>query len=119
MKDIHGTEIDKELTFFKIHDIDDDGFWDIQELRIMFGIEYALNPKSHQVRRVIDQVYSHADTNKDKFISVDEYLHNELAFLKPIKQREEGKIRAKRNNKNNSDITHLESLQRIPNKYQA
>lgn len=89
MKDIHGIEINDEYTFFRIHDLDNDHFWDIEELRYIFGTEHELNPNSNQVKRIIDRIYYQVDTNQDKFISVDEYLYNELAFLKPIKEVEE------------------------------
>lgn len=81
MKEHHGIEINDEVTFFKLHDLDGDGYWDEGELKYMFGIESDVDPNSSHIQHIIARIYQEIDTNKDKFISLKEYVSKKLASV--------------------------------------
>jgi inorganic pyrophosphatase/exopolyphosphatase len=93
MHDAHQIEVTDEVTFFKLHDLDGDGFWDEYELKSMYGLERDIDPNATHIKLIIDRVYKDMDMNKDRFISMDEYITSKLPSLskKEEKQEEEWK----------------------------
>lgn len=81
MKAHHGIEINDEVTFFKLHDLDGDGYWDEGELKYMFGVESDTDPNSSHIQHVIARIYQEIDTNNDRFISLKEYIAKKLAAV--------------------------------------
>ncbi|KAI8992059.1 hypothetical protein BDF20DRAFT_84429 [Mycotypha africana] len=74
MHEAHQIEINDEVAFFKIHDLNKDGFWDENELRSMYGLERDIDPNAQHVQMIIEKVYEKMDLNRDRFISQDEYI---------------------------------------------
>jgi hypothetical protein len=67
-----------DVSFFKWHDIDSDGYLDRRELEMMYhGMddEEHMTPKEkYEMRLVIDQVIAEADKNHDGLVSLQEFL---------------------------------------------
>ncbi|KAG0747311.1 hypothetical protein G6F57_003699 [Rhizopus arrhizus] len=99
MKEAHQMEVADEVSFFKIHDLNKDGFWDEDELMSMYGIERGIDPKAEHIQVIIEEIYKAMDLNKDRFISQDEYITS--TFLPTItKQQEEKEKEIKKKSKN-------------------
>lgn len=81
MLDAHHIEITDEITFFKLHDIDKDGFWSVQEVSAIYGIERNVDPNAPYIKGLVERVYQIMDKDKDRFISLEEYLSNKLPDL--------------------------------------
>lgn len=89
MHDAHQIEVTDEVTFFKIHDLDNDGFWSESELQSMYGLERDIDPNANHIKIIIDRVYQDMDFNKDRFISLDEYITSKLPVLTKLDQERE------------------------------
>ncbi|KAL2724408.1 nucleobindin-2-like [Vespula squamosa] len=85
MQDDMGTEDFDLKKFFYIHDIDDNGVWDQNEVKALFikdldemygkGIpEDDLLEKEEEMERMREHVFNEADLNKDGLISYQEFL---------------------------------------------
>lgn len=69
-------------SFFKLHDLDMDGFWDEAEIQAIYGLHHHSMrekiPQSELVegrtKVVVDKVLQRLDSNKDGQISLDEFL---------------------------------------------
>lgn len=72
-------------TFFMLHDIDGNGFWDENEVKVLFinelnkmyqaGVpEDDMKERAEEMERMREHVFQEADTNKDGLISYDEFL---------------------------------------------
>ena len=72
-------------TFFKMHDLDGNGQWDENEVRILFKkeLDKAYDPnapeddmreREEEMERMREHVFKESDGNKDHMISYDEFL---------------------------------------------
>ncbi len=69
-------------SFFKLHDLDSDGVWDIPEIQAVYGLHHhsvkEKIPQQHvmdsRTRVVVEKVLERLDTDKDNRISLDEFL---------------------------------------------
>lgn len=108
MHDAHQMEIMDEVTFFKLHDLDGDGFWDEKELQSMYGFERDVDPNANHIKLIIDGVYKDMDMNKDRFISQDEYINSKLPSLSKKEEQQEEEWKKKeeeaRNKKYNQKV---------------
>lgn len=79
-----GQEFDPK-TFFMLHDLDSNGFWDENEVKILFikeldkvyqqGMpEDDMRERAEEMERMREHVFKEADTNKDNLISYQEFL---------------------------------------------
>lgn len=89
MHDDHHIEVTDEVTFFKLHDLDNDGFWDEKELKSMYGLERDVDPNASHINIIIDRIYKDMDMNKDRFISMDEYITSKLPILTQLDRETE------------------------------
>ncbi|KAI8638974.1 hypothetical protein BD408DRAFT_422226 [Parasitella parasitica] len=135
MNEAHQIEVTDEVTFFKLHDLDGDGFWDEKELQSMYGLERDIDPKTSHIKLIIDRVYKEMDMNKDRFISLDEYITAKLPSLSQREENLEKEIKknappkkSKKKAQNNSKAEPIVNNKRsssknaegaIPNKYRA
>ncbi|GMK56623.1 hypothetical protein CspeluHIS016_0304630 [Cutaneotrichosporon spelunceum] len=76
----HHIESFDESSFFKLHDLDLDGFWDRAEIAAIYGLRHhsISNPdkKKHDAdfeKRVVDAVLLKLDTDGDGKVSLDEF----------------------------------------------
>ncbi|KAI8976911.1 hypothetical protein BDB01DRAFT_801827 [Pilobolus umbonatus] len=76
MKEVHQIEVNDAITFFRMFDLDNDHFWDEEEVRRMYHI--AIDDESDRAQSILHSVYDILDGNRDGFISVDEYLVHRL-----------------------------------------
>jgi len=72
-------------TFFAMHDLDGNGQWDENEVRVLFKkeLDKAYDPnapeddmreREEEMERMREHVFKESDTNKDHLISFDEFL---------------------------------------------
>merc|ERR1712241_85790 len=72
-------------TFFAMHDLDGNGQWDENEVRILFRKELDkvydpnepeddMREREEEMERMREHVFSESDSNKDRLISYDEFL---------------------------------------------
>jgi len=72
-------------TFFNMHDLDGNGQWDENEVKILFKkeLDKAYDPnapeddmreREEEMERMREHVFKESDTNKDSLISYDEFL---------------------------------------------
>jgi len=72
-------------TFFAMHDLDGNGQWDDNEVRVLFKkeLDKAYDPnapeddmkeREEEMERMREHVFKESDTNKDHMISYDEFL---------------------------------------------
>jgi len=72
-------------TFFAMHDLDGNGQWDENEVRILFRkeLDKAYDPnapeddmreREEEMERMREHVFKESDSNKDRLISFDEFL---------------------------------------------
>jgi len=72
-------------TFFAMHDLDGNGQWDENEVRILFKkeLDKAYDPnapeddmkeREEEMERMREHVFKESDSNKDRMISFDEFL---------------------------------------------
>merc|ERR1719245_2426620 len=72
-------------TFFAMHDLDGNGQWDENEVRILFKkeLDKAYDPnapeddmreREEEMERMREHVFKESDKNKDRMISYDEFL---------------------------------------------
>lgn len=69
-------------SFFKLHDLDLDGYWDIPEIQAVYGLHHhSVKEKIPQqevmdsrTRVVVDKVLARLDSDKDERISLAEFL---------------------------------------------
>lgn len=69
-------------SFFKLHDLDMDGFWDVPEIQAVYGLHHhSVKEKIPQpevvderTKKVVEEVLQKLDTNKDQKVSLDEFL---------------------------------------------
>ncbi|KAG0178163.1 DNA topoisomerase 3-beta-1 [Apophysomyces sp. BC1021] len=78
MHDTHQIQVSDEVTFFKLHDLDGDGFWDDRELRAMYGLERDIDPNAVHVKTIINRAFEELDTGRDGLISLTEYMRSKL-----------------------------------------
>ncbi|KAF1800551.1 hypothetical protein V8B55DRAFT_1535063 [Mucor lusitanicus] len=95
MNEAHQIEVTDEVTFFKLHDVDGDGFWDEKELQSMYGLERDIDPNTSHIKKIIDRVYEEMDMNKDRFISMDEYITAKLPSITAREEKLEKEYRKK------------------------
>jgi hypothetical protein len=134
MTEAHQIEVKDEVTFFKLHDLDNDGFWDEKELQSMYGLERDIDPNANHIKRIIDSVYQEMDLNRDRFISMDEYMNARLPSVskeeeemiqkrktgEPKKNKQKNQKKAKKADtvpENNKKKT--EKYEGVPNKFRA
>ncbi|KAI8047963.1 uncharacterized protein B0P05DRAFT_565071 [Gilbertella persicaria] len=89
MSESHNIEIQDEVAFFKIHDLNQDGFWDEEELKSMYGLERDIDPNAQHIKLIIDRVFQDMDLNRDRLISLDEYINAKLPMITEKQQRVE------------------------------
>lgn len=138
MNEAHQIEVTDEVTFFKLHDLDGDGFWDEKELQSMYGLERDIDPNTSHIKLIIDRVYEEMDMNKDRFISLDEYITAKLPSISAREEKLEQDIKKKapsssapKHNKRKASSEKAKSIVKnkrsssknaegvIPNKYRA
>ncbi|KAI9032879.1 hypothetical protein CLU79DRAFT_728471 [Phycomyces nitens] len=78
LHDTHQIQSADEMSFFKIHDLNGDGFWDAHELRAMYGLERDIDPDAKHVRTIIDRVFADLDKDLDGYVSMAEYMTTKL-----------------------------------------
>jgi hypothetical protein len=90
-------------TFFALHDLNGDGFWNDDEIEALFQIEIEkayndTNPdddpkeKIEEMYRMREHVVAQMDKNKDRLISLEEFLQdNEAQVADAVKKDEEWK----------------------------
>merc|ERR1719394_1990979 len=72
-------------TFFNMHDLDGNGQWDENEVRVLFKkeLDKAYDPnapeddmreREEEMERMREHVFKESDSNKDRLISFDEFL---------------------------------------------
>lgn len=72
-------------TFFMLHDIDGNGYWDENEVKVLFINELNklyeagtpeddMKERAEEMERMREHVFQEADTNKDGLISYEEFL---------------------------------------------
>merc|ERR1719461_620969 len=72
-------------TFFAMHDLDGNGQWDENEVRVLFKkeLDKAYDPnapeddmkeREEEMERMREHVFKESDTNKDRMISYEEFL---------------------------------------------
>lgn len=96
MAETHQIEVKDEVTFFKLHDLDKDGFWDEKELKSMYGLERDIDPNASHIKRIIDSVYQEMDLNRDRFVSMDEYMNARLPTVSKKEKKMEEEMLQKR-----------------------
>jgi hypothetical protein len=99
MQDDHHIEVTDEVTFFKLHDLDNDGFWSDKELQSLYGFERDIDPNESHIKTIIDRVYQDMDLNKDGFISLEEYITNQLPSLSKNDEKIEVDMKEETKNK--------------------
>ncbi|XP_058831274.1 nucleobindin-2 [Topomyia yanbarensis] len=81
---MNGQDFDPK-TFFMLHDIDGNGFWDENEVKVLFinelnkmyqagAPEDDMKERAEEMERMREHVFTEADTNKDGLISYEEFL---------------------------------------------
>ncbi|XP_059616068.1 nucleobindin-2 [Phlebotomus argentipes] len=81
---MEGQDFDPK-TFFMMHDLDGNGFWDELEVKALFvkeldkvyqaGVpEDDMKERAEEMERMREHVFKEADVNKDNLISYDEFL---------------------------------------------
>lgn len=100
MHEEHEIEITDEVTFFKLHDLDDDGFWDESDIRAMYGFEEASDTGSDHAKVIIKRVIKGMDVDEDGRVSLEEYIKHKLPLL--TKREEEARQESKKNKKKNA-----------------
>lgn len=81
---MEGQDFDPK-SFFMLHDIDGNGYWDENEVKVLFinelnkmyqaGVpEDDMKERAEEMERMREHVFQEADTNKDGLISYDEFL---------------------------------------------
>ncbi|XP_058461233.1 nucleobindin-2 [Malaya genurostris] len=81
---MNGQDFDPK-TFFMLHDIDGNGFWDENEVKVLFinelnkmyqagAPEDDMKERAEEMERMREHVFKEADTNKDGLISYEEFL---------------------------------------------
>ncbi|KAG2209995.1 hypothetical protein INT47_003431 [Mucor saturninus] len=127
MHDDHHIEVTDEVTFFKIHDLDGDGFWDEQELKSMYGLERSIDPNAQHIKVIIDRVYKDMDMNKDRYISMDEYITSKLPILTQLDKEREHRWKQEEMDKHvdksfvniSPGLFRQEGANYVPNKFKA
>lgn len=72
-------------SFFMLHDIDGNGFWDENEVKVLFinelnkmyqagAPEDDMKERAEEMERMREHVFQEADTNKDGLISYEEFI---------------------------------------------
>ncbi|RNA12552.1 nucleobindin-2 isoform X1 [Brachionus plicatilis] len=88
------------VTFFKLHDIDGNNYWDEFEVEALFNIELdkiynktdpEFDPaeRFEEMNRMREHVFGEIDKNKDRLVSLDEFV--ESTKSREFKQNEEWK----------------------------
>uniref|UniRef100_A0A914Z359 Nucleobindin n=1 Tax=Panagrolaimus superbus TaxID=310955 RepID=A0A914Z359_9BILA len=88
-------------TFFALHDLNGDGFWNDDEIEALFQIEIEkvyneTNPdddpkeRIEEMYRMREHVVSQMDKNNDRLISLDEFLKDNEAQTPPANKQDEG-----------------------------
>lgn len=81
---MEGQDFDPK-SFFMLHDIDGNGYWDENEVKVLFinelnkmyqaGVpEDDMKERAEEMERMREHVFQEADTNKDGLISYDEFV---------------------------------------------
>lgn len=89
----HQIEISDEVAFFKIHDLNHDGFWDERDLWYMYGFEGGFDSDSEYVKLIIHKAFEEMDKNGDRLISLDEYTNAKLPQINQKYQKAEEKVK--------------------------
>ena len=92
----HQIEITDEVAFFKIHDLNNDGFWSQEEMQSLYGVERGIDPTENHIMSLIDSVFEEMDTNKDRYISLEEYLAHNLPAVSKEDEAKEQEIKKKK-----------------------
>ena len=72
-------------TFFAMHDLNGDNYWDEDEVRVLFRKELDkvydpnepeddMREREEEMERMREHVFKESDTNKDHLISYDEFM---------------------------------------------
>lgn len=96
---LQGEEFDP-VTFFKLHDIDGNNYWDEFEVEALFNIELdkiynrtdpEFDPaeRFEEMNRMREHVFGEIDKNKDRLVSLEEFV--ESTKSREFKQNEEWK----------------------------
>lgn len=96
---LDGEEFDP-VTFFKLHDIDGNDYWDEFEVEALFNIEldkiynktdpeFDQAERYEEMNRMREHVFGEIDKNKDRLISLEEFVESTKA--REFKQNEEWK----------------------------
>lgn len=81
---MEGQDFDPK-TFFMLHDIDGNGYWDENEVKVLFINELNkmyeaghpeddMKERAEEMERMREHVFQEADTNKDGLISYEEFI---------------------------------------------
>lgn len=112
MHEEHEIEITDEVTFFKLHDLEDDGYWDESDIRAMYGFEAATDSDSDQSKVIIKRVIKGMDTDQDGRVSLEEYIKHKLPVL--TKREEAARQELKKNKKTNTKSDNKDQDTVIP-----
>ncbi|SAM04744.1 hypothetical protein [Absidia glauca] len=77
MDNTHHIEISDEVTFFKLHDLDRDGYWNDHEVQAIYGLERDI-PDAPHVTTIVRRAFEELDSNMDGLISMKEYMVKHL-----------------------------------------
>jgi hypothetical protein len=97
--ELSGAEFDPK-TFFKLHDTNDDGFWDEFEIEALFQIEldkvynasnsnFDSQEREEEMNRMREHVMNEIDKDKDRMVSLQEFIAS--TQQSEFKQNEEWK----------------------------
>ncbi|ORZ19901.1 hypothetical protein BCR42DRAFT_410771 [Absidia repens] len=78
MDNTHHIEISDEVTFFKLHDLDRDGYWNDHEVRAIYGLERDVSSDASHVNTIVWRAFQDLDSDKDGLISMKEYMVHHL-----------------------------------------
>ncbi|KAI8384578.1 uncharacterized protein BYT42DRAFT_562959 [Radiomyces spectabilis] len=93
MRETHRMEIADAVTFFKLHDLDGNGFLDANELRAIYGWERDVNPDANHIQDIIQRALQELDKDQDGLISMQEYLASKLPQWTEADQQAENQWR--------------------------
>ncbi|RUS30640.1 hypothetical protein BC938DRAFT_479132 [Jimgerdemannia flammicorona] len=109
----HNVEVSDEITFFKMHDLNQDGYLDESELRSLYGFERNVNPNAPHIRAIIGRALSDMDTDRDGRISLREYLNKQMPEM-TAKEKVDDAEWIKNNPSHSTPVAHEQKKSETP-----